>query len=375
MIGSAKTFGQRLIAWYDRSRRDLPWRVDRTADPTVLPDPYHVFVSEAMLQQTQVATVVSYFHRFIERFPTLRSLAEADEQDVLRLWQGLGYYSRARNLRAAALRVMSDFDGELPRTVVELLTLPGVGRYTAGAISSIAFGNRSPIVDGNVARVVCRIDKIMADPRERTTAELLWARAEQILPHERLGDFNSALMELGATVCIPRLPQCLICPVNAHCEAFAAGVAQQIPPPKVAKLSPLEKRWTFIVRAGDRFLVEQRPATGRWASLWQFVTMPADDGDAAARLQKAIGLPVSAMRAMGEVTHALTHRRYEFTVFTCEVHQSDVPSRTWVTLAELDCLPLSRPQLKVAQMAHSLQVDITPIKAPKRSKKQSSSSI
>lgn len=360
VIGSSKTFARRLLTWYDAARRDLPWRVDRSASPDQLPDPYHVMVSEAMLQQTQVATVIPYFHRFLERFPTLASLAEADEQDVLRLWQGLGYYSRARNLRAAAQRVMADFGGRLPTRVDELLTLPGVGRYTAGAISSIAFGERAPIVDGNVARVLCRIDKILADPRDRETVEVLWMRAEQILPHERLGDFNSSLMELGATVCTPRSPQCLICPVSEHCEAFAAGVQEQIPPPKKAKVSPLEKRWTFIVRTGDRFLVEQRPATGRWASLWQFVTLPETDDEPLAALRKTTGLAIhskTTLSPVGFVTHALTHRRYEFTVFTCETTAA-APNgtRTWVTLAELDRLPLSRPQLKVAQIAHSIQL-------------------
>jgi A/G-specific adenine glycosylase len=268
MLPTPVQFRRRLLAWYDRHRRDLPWR--RTADP------YHVLVSEAMLQQTQVATVIPYYRRFLERFPAISDLARASEQEVLRLWQGLGYYSRARNLQAAAKTVVAEHGGKLPQTVEALLKLPGVGRYTAGAVASIAFGTRAPIVDGNVARVLCRIDRIETDPRERETLQLLWRRAEEILPKDRVGDFNSALMELGATVCTPRSPQCLICPVRAHCEAFAAGVQERIPAPRKAKPTPLLRRWTFCVeRPGGEWLIEQRPSTGRWAGMWQFVTIEA----------------------------------------------------------------------------------------------------
>src|SRR5688500_13285875 len=191
---------RRLTEWYRRTRRDLPWRVP----PGARPDPYHVLVSEAMLQQTQVATVVPYFRRFIERFPTIADLARADEQDVLRMWQGLGYYTRARNLRAAAQAVVRDFGGELPRDLDSLLRLPGVGRYTAGAVATLAFDEPAAIVDGNVVRVICRLDRFESDPREKATSELIWRRAEQIVPARRAGDFNSALMELGATICTPR---------------------------------------------------------------------------------------------------------------------------------------------------------------------------
>ena len=220
MFLTARRFAARLLRWYDGNRRDLPWRA---AEGKAL-DPYHVLLSETMLQQTQVATVIPYFHRFLQRFPTLRSLADADEQEVLRLWQGLGYYSRARNLQKAAQVICRDFEGTLPCTATALLSLPGVGPYTAGAIASIAFGQRAPILDGNVQRVLCRLDCIRTDPRDPPTRQHLWDRAEQILPDRRLGDFNSALMELGATICTPRNPQCLLCPVRSHCQAFDAGL-------------------------------------------------------------------------------------------------------------------------------------------------------
>jgi A/G-specific adenine glycosylase len=271
MHGSETEFGQRLLGWYDAHRRDLPWRMRiGSCEPL---DPYRVLVSEAMLQQTQVATVVPYFHRFLKRFPTIATLAEADERDVLRAWQGLGYYSRARNLQAAAKRVMADHCGELPRTTSELRRLPGIGRYTAGAVASIAFDCREPIVDGNVVRVLCRLDRVESDPRDRDTHEHLWHRAAQVLPERRCGDFNSALMDLGATVCIPRGPKCLICPVRDHCEAQAAGVQEQIPPPKKPGPTPLLKRDVLCLRRGEKYLIEQRPAKGRWAGMWQFLTI------------------------------------------------------------------------------------------------------
>jgi A/G-specific adenine glycosylase len=307
-----------------------------------------------MLQQTQVATVIPYFNRFVERFPTLADLAAADEQDVLRAWQGLGYYSRARNLLAAARAIVEQHGGELPRERDELLKLPGVGRYTAGAVASIAFDRRAPILDGNVARVLCRVDRIETDPRERATQELLWRRAEEILPRKRVGAFNTALMELGATVCIPRSPQCLICPVRRHCEASTAGVQEKIPAPRKAKPTPLLRRATFCIRRGDRFLLEQRPARGRWAGMWQFVTVPVDDGAVPAALCQRLPVRTAEPRPLGAVTHGLTHRRYHFDVFACEATGADQPGdgppRAWATLEGLSEYPLPRPHVKVAEM-------------------------
>jgi A/G-specific adenine glycosylase len=376
MLGAASSFARRLLAWYDRCRRDLPWRpCDRTGRR---PGPYHVLVSEAMLQQTQVATVIPYYHRFVERFPTVADLAAADEQDVLRLWQGLGYYSRARNLRAAARAVVAEHGGEVPRGVEGLLALPGVGRYTAGAVASIAFGTRAPIVDGNVARVLCRLDRIELDPRGRAGQDLLWRRATEVLPKTRVGDFNSALMELGATVCTPRAPQCLTCPVREHCAARAAGVQEQIPAPRKARPTPLLRRATFCIRrpGTDEWLIEQRPPRGRWAGMWQFVTVDAEDGASPARAAAAaaaavalLPVPVSAApppRKLGVVTHGLTHRRYEFDVYACEsagdggaagaagagetAGAPGAPPRRWSTLAGLAAYPMPRPHVKIAAM-------------------------
>jgi A/G-specific adenine glycosylase len=355
MLGSAPTFADRLLAWYDVAQRKLPWRV--TASPGGRPDPYHVLVSELMLQQTQVATVVPYFHRFLARFPTMADLAAAPEQDVLRLWQGLGYYSRARNLQRAARQVMADHGGTVPCDLEHLLALPGVGRYTAGALASIAFDRRAPILDGNVVRVLCRLDNVPDDPRDRLVQGRLWARAEAVLPPTRAGDFNSALMELGATVCAPRNPQCLICPVRDHCEARAAGTQEQIPPPKKGKPTPLERRVVLCVRRGDRWLIEQRPTAGRWAAMWQFVTRSRP-----ARSTSLVPpVPVDRLRRLGTVAHALTHRRYEFDVRWGTAAEDSTPPaydrpHAWVTLDGLTEYPLPKPHLAVAAMLREVEL-------------------
>jgi A/G-specific adenine glycosylase len=351
VIGDLKTFAAALLQWYGRYRRDLPWRVPRGAGRGAAPDPYHVLLSELMLQQTQVATVVGYFQRFVARFGSLGELAAADPQDVLRLWQGLGYYSRARNLHACARAVVSEHGGRVPATVEALLALPGVGRYTAGAIASLAYGVRAPILDGNVMRVLCRVDKIESDPRGRETQAVLWRRAEEILPAKHVGDFNSALMELGATVCTPRNPHCLICPVRAHCEAAAAGAQERIPVPKKAKPTPLFRRYVLCVRDGPRVLIERRPAKGRWGGMWQFRTIDSPGGDGTygdAVLRAWLGFAVTEPVKLGSVRHALTHRRYEFDAYVAELKGGRRADQAWVTLAELDRYPMSKPQLAIA---------------------------
>lgn len=348
MIGTDSGLAKRLAGWFRRDRRELPWRVPRAAPPGERPDPYHVLVSETMLQQTQVATVVPYFLRFIKELPTIRRLARADEQRVLRLWQGLGYYSRVRNLLAAARAIVRDFNGKVPSDPDQLLRLPGVGRYTAGAIASLAFDRRAPIVDGNVARVLCRIDRTDATPAQ------LWRRADEVLPKRNVSDFNSALMELGATVCTARSPKCSICPVRANCAAFAAGVQNRIPRPRATKPTPLLRRTTCCIRRTrgtvEKWLIEQRPTNGRWAGLWQFITQPVGSLPA--------GLPINERERLGTITHALSHRRYRFDVYVCDGPDdyagllSPKPGvrRKWVTLDELDRYPLSRPQVQIAHM-------------------------
>ena len=323
-------FRRDLLRWYDSAARDLPWRGGGRT-------PWRVFVSEAMLQQTQVKTVLPYFLRFTERFPTPISLAQADEEEVLRLWQGLGYYSRARNLQRAARAMVERHGGAVPETIGELIALPGVGRYTAGAVASIAFGVPAPILDGNVTRVLCRLDLIEGDPRAAANQRRLWERAAEVVDPDRPGDFNSAVMELGATACTPRSPQCLICPVSAYCKARAAGVQDRVPPPKKAKATPVVERAAYrVTNAAGGVLVERRPATGRWAGLWQFVTRPPPGA--------------TEPRPAGEVRHALTHRRYAFRCLDCEYDGPPPPGTRWASPAELDALPMGRPQQRLREL-------------------------
>jgi A/G-specific adenine glycosylase len=334
--------------------------------------PYVVLVSEFMLQQTQVATVIPYFHRWMRAFPTLSALAAADDQDVLRLWQGLGYYSRARNLLAAARKIIADNQQtdapleKIPNSLEALQNLPGIGRYTAGAIASIAFGQRVPIVDGNVARVLCRLNLIKTYPRERKTHNRLWQLAESLLPKSRCGDFNSALMELGATICSPRNPACDNCPLRRNCRARRADLQDSIPKSSQREPSPLIRRWTICLQNGNEWLIERRPLAGRWAGMWQFVTIPAEGNrPTAANIRKHVDAikSVSPIKRLGEIRHALTHRKYIFDVFAAQVrtsgksHPSGVfqssstsSTRRWIKLADLHLYPLPRPHLKIAEM-------------------------
>jgi len=210
-----------LLKWFGKNARDLPWR--RTNDP------YAIWVAEIMLQQTQVDTVEPYYHRFLKRFPTVRRLARARPDTVLKLWEGLGYYSRARNLHLAAKTILRDHDGNIPRTKQALLSLPGIGLYTAGAIASIAFNRNEPLVDGNVIRVLCRLLRIRENPKSGPVQKQLWQIAKELLPSGRAGTYNQALMELGATICLPRRPSCDICPLQKICRAKKYGEQAILP--------------------------------------------------------------------------------------------------------------------------------------------------
>ena len=253
---------RKLIRWFEANARDLPWRRRRT--------PYRVWLSEMMLQQTQVDTVIPYFRRFTKRFPTVGALADAPLDEVLKLWEGLGYYARARNLHRAARIVAHEFKGRFPKTVEGLMRLPGVGRYSAGAIASLAFGVDAPALDGNVARVLCRIFAIRRDPREARTRDELWSLAGSLLPKGQAGKFNEALMELGATICTPRAPKCEICPIAAHCEARRRGIQERLPVRHARKLTPHYDVTAAVIRHNGRVLIAQRPHEGMLGGLWEF---------------------------------------------------------------------------------------------------------
>lgn len=299
-----------LGAWFDASARDLPWRRDRT--------PYAVWLSEVMLQQTRVETVVAYFHRFLSRFPDVRSLAEADVDDVLHLWSGLGYYRRARQLHLTAKEVTARYGGVFPAEAEALRSLPGVGAYTAGAVSSIAYGKKEPLVDGNVARVLARVEGI-ADPIKSPEAvRRLWATAARLVPDDRPGRFNEALMELGATVCTPRDPRCDACPLARFCVARQSGRERELPVPSEKRATPVVEAVAAVIFDADgHVLFARRREGGLFGGLWEPPMIEGFSSPAAARPAfTALGLRLGAggLTNAGQVTHVLTHRRMVITV-------------------------------------------------------------
>ncbi|MBW5445615.1 A/G-specific adenine glycosylase [Cohnella sp. CFH 77786] len=306
-------FGTELLAWYKRERRDLPWRRSR--------DPYRIWVSEIMLQQTRVETVIPYYHRFMERFPTIGDLAAAPEPDVLKAWEGLGYYSRARNLQAAARQVVELHGGTVPRDKASVSALKGVGPYTAGAILSIAFDQPEPAVDGNVMRVLSRfynLDDDIARPSVRGAMEDL---ARELIPQGEAASFNQALMELGALVCTPRSPGCLSCPVMEHCAGRLAGRERELPVKTKAKPpKPVHRLAVLIEGEGPhagRVLVRQRSGEGLLASMWELPHVEAPNesvwasaaaaSDWLAGALAAEGLSVRPIRAVADAEHVFTH--------------------------------------------------------------------
>lgn len=322
-----------LERWFSANARDLPWR-----RPDVRGG-YAALVSEAMLQQTQVPRVVSAFDAFMRRFPTVASLACADEQEVLAAWRGLGYYRRARSLHAAARVIVDRFDGDVPADAETLGELPGVGRYTAGAIASIVFGKRAAIVDGNVARVLLRVRGRRLRQEEPATQRWLWSEAHRLVElADDPGVLNEAMMELGATVCTPAAPRCTDCPLAPSCVALRDGIVDRIPPPKRRTPRRTVFHHAVVVRRGDRLLVEQRPEKGLWSRMWQPPTVEHDASLAPRLVQQRLGVAVQGMRRHGEFVHVTTHRTIRFVVF---VAASRVRSGRWISIDELETIPMS----------------------------------
>ncbi|HEY8528179.1 MAG TPA: A/G-specific adenine glycosylase [Paenibacillaceae bacterium] len=322
---AAKTaFSRKLLEWYLANRRDLPWRRTR--------DPYHIWVSEIMLQQTRVDTVIPYFNRFVERFPTVRDLAEAPEAEVLKLWEGLGYYSRARNLQAAARQVMERHGGSLPADRESLARLKGIGPYTVGAILSIAFNVPEPAVDGNVMRVLARFFGLEDDVARPATRVRMEALARELIPEGHAGDFNQALMELGALVCTPRAPQCAVCPVAAECVAKSGGRQESLPVKSKGKAPRPEYRLAVLVEGtgplAGRVLVRKRPAEGLLARLWELPHVEVPDPEVwespeaapvwLAGALEAEGLRIRPKRFAGEAEHTFSHLRWHIRLWTAE---------------------------------------------------------
>ena len=292
-----------LAPWFRAQARDLPWRHDRTG--------YRVWVSEVMLQQTRVATVIPYFDRFLARFPTLGALAAADEATVLSLWSGLGYYRRARGLHRGAAEIVERFGGEMPRTVEELLTIRGIGPYTAGAIASLAYGVQTPLVDGNVIRVFSRLYGLEDDMRRPAAQQKVWTLAREAVPKDAPGAFNEALMELGATVCLPREPLCLVCPLASICVARREDKTRSLPVISKAKAVKEVHAAALLVRDDRGVLLARRRGDALFGGLWE---PPMIEAESAPLAKAAIRALAPDAVETGEITHVLTHRKMFVTV-------------------------------------------------------------
>jgi len=318
-----------LLEWYRREARDLPWR--RTSDP------YRVWLSEIILQQTRVDQGLPYYLRFLDAFPDLPSLAAAPVDRVLKAWEGLGYYTRARNLHKAAQRVMEDCNGELPHKAETLRLLPGIGPYTAGAIASICFGERAPVVDGNVKRVLSRLCDIEASVDLPETNKELWRIAESLLDPAAPGDFNQALMELGARICTPRKPQCEACPVAKWCLARARGVETERPVRNARKPVPHKEIVVAAIRENGAYLLGQRPHEGLLGGLWELPGGKVEGGETHARAlvrecAEELGVTVKPGGLIATVQHAYTHFRVTLNVYRCTIVSGEPVPKTHLEL-------------------------------------------
>ncbi len=340
-----------LLAWFAQSARDLPWRRTR--------DPYAIWVSEIMLQQTQVKTVIPYWERWMRALPKIHDLAEATPETIHKLWEGLGYYTRVRNLQKAAQQIIADHAGQFPRDHEAILDLPGIGRYTAGAISSIAFNEPRPILDGNVIRVLTRLFGIATNPREKSTNEKLWHLAEQLVlqahatkSESACSHLNQSVMELGAIICTPRQPNCPQCPVQRHCTARRTRRIEQLP--NLGARAPATARHfaAFVIKRRGRFLVRQRPTGVVNAHLWEFpnVEISAASPDLKAIAKDELGLALASVEKLCAIKHTITRYRITLEAWRAKIKSPSTKSArgvSWLTPAELNSLAFTSAHRKI----------------------------
>ncbi|MEW9121205.1 MAG: A/G-specific adenine glycosylase [Thermotaleaceae bacterium] len=335
-----------LVDWFEKNHRKLPWRETK--------NPYLIWVSEVMLQQTRVDTVIPYFHKFIEVFPSLQSLAEADEEDVLRIWAGLGYYSRARNLHRGAKVVQDNYGGTIPESLKELLKIPGIGTYTAGAILSIAYGKPVPAVDGNVMRVFSRLFIVEKDISENSTKKEMEKIAERVVSHRNPSAFNQGLMELGAMICTPIEPKCTLCPLEHQCGAREHSLQSGLPFKK--KKQPIKKveMELALLTKGDRILLVKRPSEGLLANLWALPAVAKAALDPGKTLELELkenyGIESIKKRYIFEKKHIFTHMQWRMKLYAVELvsfSEIEYPEVQWVLLEELDDYPIGTAFKKV----------------------------
>jgi A/G-specific adenine glycosylase len=348
---TAKAIRSSLLKWFRLEKRQMPWRDTR--------DPYLIWVSEIMLQQTQVKTVIPYFNRWIKALPTVKKLACAQQARVLKLWEGLGYYSRARNLHRAAKIIVSEKEGKIPDTLEEIRKLPGIGRYTAGAILSIAYHRRVPVLDGNVKRVLARLFRLHENGAGSKSENKLWDVAEQLVPKSKPGDFNEALMELGATRCLPKKPLCLLCPVQSICESCKTGEQERFPPPrKRLPAKKIEVSAAVILRRNKTF-IQQRLFDGMMGGLWEFPggkLQPDETPEEGLlrEIREELGVDVVIREKLMTIKHTYTQFRITLHVFRCvikkgRIHATQCEQWKWVHLKDLKGYPFPAANIKIVE--------------------------
>lgn len=349
-------FQDDLISWFKAEQRDLPWREDQ--------DPYKVWVSEIMLQQTRVDTVIPYFKRFISWFPTIEDLADANEEKVLKAWEGLGYYSRVRNLQSAVREVKEKYNGVVPNTPEEISKLKGVGPYTAGAILSIAYGIPEPAVDGNVMRVLSRILSIWEDIAKPSSRKLFEQAVRELISSEEPSAFNQALMELGALICTPTSPSCLLCPVREHCHAFDEGVQTELPvKTKKNKQRTVLLASVILVDSSGKMLIHKRPSIGLLANLWEFPNVEIhhplenDRGRITEQFKQNFGITIQLDKRIGQIEHVFSHLVWNINIHTGKIGSGFRESNEWklVSAKEISEYALPVFSQKMLKLYHDYQ--------------------
>lgn len=347
-----------LLTWYADHARLLPWREDLS--------PYAVWVAEIMLQQTRVETVIPYYQRWMVRFPSITSLASASQEEVLALWEGLGYYSRARNLHRAARIVMDEYAGELPSDPRELRRLPGIGRYTAGAIASIAFGLDEPALDGNIRRVLARYFNLSEPLGSNESERTMWELATENLPPGHASEYNQALMDLGATICTPQAPACSGCPLKANCQGYALNLQDERPLRLTKPAVPHHSVTAAVIQRGEQVLITRRPENGLLGGMWEFPGGKCQDGENLVsclqrEIQEELAVQVQVGEPIGVYSHAYTHFKVTLHAFHCVLSNAAVPRAVqvddlrWVTPGELPEYPMGKIDRMIAE--HLLKVE------------------
>ena len=351
-------FSEQLLDWYHQHKRNLPWRITD--------DPYKIWISEIMLQQTRVDTVIPYYHQFLEKFPTVYDLAGADQQQVLKYWEGLGYYSRARNLHQAAKTVVENFDGKLPSTYKEVNSLKGIGPYTAAAILSIAYQKKYAVVDGNVIRVITRFYGIRDDIRSSAIKNQVQEYADELITEQQPGDFNQAVMELGATVCKPSNPECGNCPLSAHCLAFNSAQTDVIPYKSPAKKIPhYQIAVGLIVNDQNELLIALRPNDGMLGGLWEFPGGKKEKNESlkktvARELKEELGVDVDVFKKFQQLNHAYSHFKITMHAFWCKIKTGEPTPKSsqkimWVSLDDIGNYPFPKANKTLIEVLYSMK--------------------